>query len=474
MPWSVRAAPVVVLLLATLAASPAANAEAERGTVLRLAGALEFGNATLLSGALSFEPADVSAPVIVNARALAPPGGDVVACPRQGEGAQAPPVVGELAGPCRGAVVHANARLSFGAGTGLLVRGSFTVSRFPNASLSVLLPSEGAVTWAAVLPAGGLDLAPAGGSVVVEPTGRAASTTLRSGQEVAYYNGTEWYFLLPGEGTLGLTADGLVAVAGGVLDVRLERADEAALRSALRPRALLELQEALVGRDAREPVRNLTALVGDFFRVPHLLNAAVLGHLNGTAEGTPLDPARVSLVRVDALRGSLERGVLTGAAAPRFTVSEAGFAPPGEEPRGAPWAWGVGVWATAAAALALVPAGPRAPRSPRLASLAWRALALVAWDSLVRRALGTSAGSLIVARAEWGPVLDLIVFEAVAFAIAWLLFVVPVRLVLERSLGHFFPRALVAARPVAAVTVLVVAALAPWSLLGLGFAVARL
>lgn len=472
-----RAATAALVLLALAALAPhAAAAPAVTEVALHVSPRFAFANATLLGGALAFAEAEIRDVGFVDAHALVLPAGTLVACPRGG--GTAPPSVADPEQPCRGARAFENPRLTFGARTGLSFRDALVVERFPAASFGLLVPASGRTTWATTLSPDGLSLSPGGDLLRFEPVGRSAEVVVDAEGETVVYNGTTVSFTFRADepGAFTVLADAAHAEAGTSLTLRLAPGPRDAFRAAFRPRVLLDAQEAVLGAAGRDPVRNLTAVVGAYARVPHLLNGAILGHLNGTAAGASFSPDRVAFVRAPRLEATLgEDGLLAGTSEAVFYATTEGFAPVGGTVWRPPWILGGILWAVALATLALVPAARfhRAYSDTGRDLLAF-ALAFVLWDLAVWRALGASGGTALWNREPFGATGAFLAFELVAFVLAFLVLALPVRLALRRLARRYVPRLLAATGPVTAVALLAYAAAAPFSLLALGYTVARL
>ncbi|HWG90504.1 MAG TPA: hypothetical protein VNZ52_06595, partial [Candidatus Thermoplasmatota archaeon] len=363
--------------------------------------------------------------------------------------------------------------------TSLALGGAYRLAGFPTAGIAGLFPGlpGNRTQWVTTLGPGGVLLEADDGAFRFDPLGTGARTLVQAGGETFHFNGTDFTFQFNGTGLIGLHAEGVHGILANGVDVTLRPAPPLALRGALAPRTLLDLQEALRGPEAREPVRNLTALLGNFTRVPTVLNGALVGHLNGTVAGTRFSPEEVTLVRVRSLTARLEDRSLTGTAEAVFTVTPAGFAPAGATASSPPWALGVLLWAGALAALLVVPAPSARRRGPwwlRALLLPAFPLTFLGWDWLVHGALGTSAGSLYLAGEPRGSVAAFLVFEAAGFLLAFLLIAVPLRLAAQRVLGRYVPKATPLSGLVGLVGLFLTAWAIPFGVLALGFLVARL
>lgn len=468
---------LAALAAVLLAASPA-RAEEDVAFELRLSPDVRFSNATLFAGAFAFAPAQVANVGAVDARALELPPGTLHVCPREGEtSGSAPPIQGFNV-PCRNAVTHENPVVRFGERTALALAGDFAIVRFPNASLGFLAAeATPGPTWGAVASEDGITLSTREGNLTFRALGRSARTVVESDGETTWYNGTAFTFLFQGDAAFTLRAGAFHGLVAERLDVALHEADEIALRDALRPRALLDLEEAIEGADAREPVANVTALLASVERVPRFLNGAILGHLEGSVGGATLTGDAITFLRVPRFEGRFESGALAGTGDVAFTVHAQGFAPAGEDPRKPPFVLALALWAVALAAHVVFRWRDEDRRSRLAGAWAGRALVLLAFlafDFVVKRTLGASAGSLLLDGAPRGSVVALAVFEVASFTLAWLLLALPLRLALARALAKVAPRVAPWASVASAAALLAFAFAAPYSMLALGILVARL
>lgn len=460
-----------------LAAAPA-RADESVSFDLRVSPDVRFSNATLFAGAFHFAPAQVANVGAVDARALELPPGTLYVCPREGQASGSLPPIPGFNVPCRNAVAHEDPVVRFGERTALALAGDFAIDRFPNASLAFLAAeATPGPTWGAVASDDGIALSTREGNLTFRALGRSARTIVESDGETYWYNGTAFTFLFEGEGGFTLRAGAFHGLVAASLDVALLEADEAALRSALRPRALLDLEEAIEGAEAREPVANVTALLAGVQHVPRFLNGAILGHLEGSVGGAALSGDAITYLRVPRFTGRVEASALTGTGDVAFTVHAQGFAPAGEAPRKPPFVLALVLWAVALAAYVVFRWREHDRRSALAGAWAGRALVLLAFlafDFVVKRTLGASAGSLLLDGAPRGSVVALAVFEVASFALAWLMLAFPLRLALARALAKLAPRVAPWASVGSAAALLAFAFLAPYTVLALGILVARL
>lgn len=465
-----RAAAGLILLL-LLAAPLAAAAPLEAN--LTLPQRFAFPEATLLTGRLSFRPATLDEVVLLDARSLTLPPGELVVCPVE----TASTTEDVTTRRCSGGEAFDDARVTFGERTRLRFNVTFDAARFPQASVSTFVPTGATTAWAAAMSPDGVDLEWDARAVGFRPLGRAASVVVTAGDEVRWFNGSDYRFTFSPDGDASrLTArgDGIVARVQTDMQLDLARADPALLGPLLEPRLLLDAQEVHSGTDAREPIRNVTAILGSFSRAPMLLDAALVGHLNGTLGRSSPDPGVVTLVRLRDLDARLNGTTLSGAADARVVITPKGFAEADRAVSRPPVAVMVGAWVVALLLFLVVPwAPPRASAWARLARIAAALALLAAWDAVVQSALGFSAGSLLRGGATLASVAAVFAFEAVGVVLAWLLVGLPVRLAASRLLRYRSPAAAPYAPLVGTLALLAVMLLMPHALLNLAFLVAH-
>ncbi len=472
----------IALALLTLVPSAVAAQDTLAGQEIRLtmAPGISMANATIFAGSLGIGQAPLEDLVVLDAGTLVIGPGDLVACPRE-NGAQrrVPAALRALEGPCRGGTIHTDPSIRFGFGTTVRVEGSFDVEHAPEASLSLFSPlSTGqAPWWVTTMGATGIGLKPTGTNFTFYAVSPGASIIIDSGNERYQYNETEFRFTFEDATGFQISGGGLVAQMPRTFGMSLEPADDGAFRDVLHPFRLLELQGLLLGVDAREPVRNLTAVMGNFTRVPSLLNGAILGRLNGSFGSATFTSADSAMVRVPAFTGGYGGGEMTGTGTLAFSVSSAGFAAPGEDPETPPWLTASLLWLITVAAWVIIPRPETPPRDPALArmiSVAVFPVAFVVWDLLVADALGVSAGALWMAGEPRGSIAAFVAVQTAALIIGWLLVALPVRFAASRVLARFAPRAFAVHRYLGVLSFLVVAFVWPFALLGLAFMIVRL
>ncbi|MDX1612050.1 MAG: hypothetical protein R3185_06745, partial [Candidatus Thermoplasmatota archaeon] len=251
------------------------------------------------------------------------------------------------------------------------------------------------------------------------------------------YNGTGWAYYFQGSGEIQVASRSFYATAPDTFSLEMSPAEPAVLAEVLRPRTLLDLQDAAVGPDAREAVANATALFASHGRVPHLVNPGILGHLNGSLGDRRLDPSGVSLVRTGSWEANVSPTGIQGTPPVHYLAADGGFAPGGEDPVSIPW-WLVGIlWLVALVSLGLR-ARPEAGGFPLwVGALAVVGLFL-AWDLRFGSITGTHLTT--VDGASIGMVMALAGFQLLALLVAAGLLLAPLSLSLPRWLPPRFER----------------------------------
>lgn len=425
-----RRALVLSLLAVASVATGAGAADAE----LRLSEEFRMEEATLVLGHLDPGDEEISDVHAVDVHRLDVPQGTLYVCPFEGGRSGEVPPIPTLQQRCRGEESYENPSLSVGARTWLAFAGNLTLQQPPNASTTMLVPDpdNGTLRLAGVT-AGDMHVG-VDDALAFRPQLPASQVRVEEYGETRTYNGTEWIFYLEASGTARLEASGIQIQVPTPANLTLRPAGTAAMREALEPRTLLDLQSATLGPESRQPVANASRLAGDTTRFPPLVDGAILGHLNGTIgerSFTPEETALVSLSRFDANVSGVN---LTGTASARFVKTEAGVAPGLSTPSGVPWIPAVVVWILAGVTIAVGPPPPVRSLRDRSLGVAAFGLALLVWDLLFASAFGTSALSAAGGEAGAGVMLALGAFETIAFGLAWLLLALPARIVGERWL----------------------------------------
>lgn len=424
---------LAIALLAALLAVPV-GAAADQATVeVALPGTFDLNEAVLLLGTLDLGAPELQDAGAVDLRELELPDGTLFVCPAEpGQRGEIPPlpVVQEQ---CRNEDRYEDATLDIGTRTWIRFGTNHTLQAGPGPSMSLFAgaPDAPGLLWAAA-PGAPLSLELDQGAMVLRPLIGSSEITVEDQDSTRQYNGTDWLFLFEGDGTLQLDAGGIHGRIQGDLDVQLTPAGAPELERVIEPRRLLDLQDAVLGADAREPARNATRIFDDHGRIPHLVDASILGALNGTAGQLELRPEATSLVTLDALEATLTPGNLEGTAQVRFIQTRGEFATGTREPVGAPWAAAALLWIGAAVTL-----GVR--RNPRFPGQGWRwlhrgalVLAFLAWDLRFGSVTGIAWLEAWRSDASLGVVLGLLGFEVIAFALAAVLIYLPARILATR------------------------------------------
>lgn len=447
-----------------------AQATDQATVALDLPEQLAFGNATLAVGEVRGSPATVNGTGAVQVRSMALPAGVLYVCPAQsGERGRIPPLP-VLQTYCRGEDRYQDPDLTVGGRTWFTSRGDVEVERWPNASSTMLWKGEdGNLSWAGATSSDRFVFNALEREWAFRPLTTSTEITVESDGARGYYNGTDWIFYLVSEGPVSVDAKGSFGrfVEDPTLSVRT--ASESAVRETLDPRVLLDLQDAVRGPDAREPVRNATRLFDEYARIPKLVDAGLLGYLNGTLDGEPFDPASVTFVHVEATTMAYEDGRLDGTAEVSYTRSSAGFSEGAGGSVDVPWLIPAVLWVVALAGLLRRErpgrSGPRWVRP--LIGLA----AFLAWDLMLAATIGTSALAMTFGGGMLGDTLALLGFELVAFGLAWLLAYLPGRIALERWVPERWSDWI---HPALGFVTLVIIVVVPGSLIATGQLLARL
>lgn len=392
---------------------------------------LAFGNATLAMGEVQSSPATVNGTGAVQVRSMTLPAGVLYVCPaHSGERGRIPPLP-VLQNYCRGEDRYEDPDLTVGGRTWFTSRGDVAIERWPNATATMLWKEEdGNLSWAGATSSDRFAFSALEREWAFRPLTTSTEITVESDGSRGYYNGTDWIFYLVSEGPISVDAAGSFGrfVDDPTLSVRT--ANQSAVRETLDPRVLLDLQDAVRGPDAREPVRNATRLFDEYARIPRLVDAGLLGYLNGTLDGEPFDPSSVTFVHVEAATMAYEGGRLDGTAEVSYTRSSAGFSDGTGGPVDVPWLIPAVLWIVALAGLLRRGRPERAGR--RWVHPLIGLVAFVAWDLMLAATIGTSGLAMMFGGGLLGETLALLGFELVAFGLAWLLAYLPGRIALER------------------------------------------
>lgn len=408
-----------------------AQATDEVSVALDLPDQLAFGNATLAIGEVRSSPATVNGTGAVQVRSMALPSGVLYVCPAQsGERGRIPPLP-VLQNYCRGEDRYQDPDLTVGGRTWFTSRGDVEVERWPNATATMLWKGEeGNLSWAGATSSDPFVFSPLEREWAFRPLTTSTEITVESDGSRGYYNGTDWIFYLVSEGPISVDAGGSFGRFVEDPTISVQRANDSAVRETLDPRVLLDLQDAVRGPDAREPVRNATRLFDEYARIPRLVDAGLLGYLNGTLDGEPFDPASVTFVHVEAATMAYEGGRLGGTVEVSYTRSSAGFSEGSGGAVDVPWLIPAVLWVVALAGLMRRERPERS--APRWVRPLIGLVAFVAWDLMLAATIGTSALAMTFGAGLLGETLALLGFELVAFGLAWLLAYLPGRIALER------------------------------------------
>lgn len=462
---------LATILTLTSVPQPASAAEPAR-LDLELPDAFELDQATVAMGRLALDDARLTNLSAVRVRDLSVPGGTLYVCPAEpGERGEIPPLP-VLQERCRDEDAYEDPLLRVGSRTWLASRGNLTLTGPIDATTSVLWQDANlTLRWAGTLPDRSMPFELEDDAFAFRPIRSSSEIRVEDSDDRGSYNGTGWIFYLEASGQLGLRAEGAAASVHEASAIGIERAPLADFKAAYEPRRLLDLQDAVLGPDAREPIHNVTRLFGSYGRIPHLVNGALIGYLDGRVGDQTLTPETVSLVHVETADLKLQEARMTGQADISFTRTTQGFGEGAQSPVDVPW-WLVGLlWIAAAALLVLRREGIERPAWHRWLGLGSFLVVFPVWDALFNGLVGTSAIGLLGDEPGLGVLLAVLGFELAALAVAWTLVYLPARLALERGV----PTRLAAwARPALTVLGLGAMALSPGTVLVMGQLVARL
>lgn len=460
------------LLMAVSPLAAAGHTPDQFPNVLVVPMGFDVDAATFLVGHLDVQQDLLRDVYLVGVQRFVMPRVSVVACPAQDGTQGVIPALQGIDDECRGGTRHDDAQIRFGPRTWLALAGNYTLRQPPNASLNLFVPDgpQDRPLWVSVPDRAGLQVSfPAGelrfaslrgfGEIIIEQ--RSGNTS---------YNGTGTYFLVLDGADADLVAQGFAAGLEDGVPFRLSPTSPERLRRVLDPYPVLDLQDAILGTDRREAVRNATVHFG-VARTPHLLNGAAVGRLNGTLGASHLDGGEEAVARFGELDGTLTRDRLVVGGRPEIVLRESSVGLDGGPDERPLWGLAAMLWIVGGIAFFL----GRSWRPP----LGWKraieyvliTVLAVVWDLLVAQSVGTSALTLLGRTGEMSSFLRLAVFEAVAFALALVLFYVPLRTLGRRLLPGAFARA--ASAP-AWVLFLLYIAFRPGDVIALGLLVARL
>lgn len=400
---------------------------------------LRMNQTLLFIGNLALDQAQLADPGAVTVEDLVLPEGTLFVCPYEGGQRDEVPPFPVVEQRCRGEESYEDPDLRFGRRTWLAFGGNHTLAQQANASMTFFsrgAPQPASLLMGQVLSGDGVALSLDQGRMAFTPMLGSSEVTVEAGEQTRRYNGTDWIFYFQGDqdDRFRLAAQGLFGGLPEGVDVELSEADVDRLRQILDPERLLDLQDAALGADAREPIRNATALFADRGRVPGLLNGALLGHVNGTIGDRSPDPGAVTVVRVDRLVGEVQPQGITG----QTTVlhwSQGGAIGQGlDDPAEVPWVWIAVLFVLAGLAwlLGWAPAKPPGWEPWVAGSLA--VVGVVAWDLRFGSVMGTSGIERLLEGGDLGVLMALVGFELIAAGLTALAVYLPLKVGLRRGL----------------------------------------
>lgn len=437
---------------------------------LSLGDTFRFNRTTLALGHLDPGEAELTDLHAVGVRHLDVPQGTLYVCPSQGGQRDEVPPIPSLQSYCRDEESYDDPVLEVGQRTWLVFAGNLTLVEPPNASMTAMVPHPDNQTLQLAGATSGALTARVDRPWAFRPQLPASQVHVQGEDDERSYNGTGWIYYLEASGTLRLDARGVHARVPTPAEIRLTPAGSQSMREAIDGNVLLDLQSAALGPNQREPVANVTRLVGDGTRLVPLVDGALLGHLNGTIGPRGLAPEQPARVALTSLTGTVEEGNLTGRAEVRFVSTSSGFAAGLEEPAGVPWMASLVLWILAGVSLALGPPAPVRTIDARTVAAGAFAIGLVLWDGIFASLVGSSALAASTDATGLGVTLALGAFEAISFTVAWLALAYPARLAAERWLVD---EASSYTSPVLTAGIVVYAWLQPGSIVALGRLIAQ-
>lgn len=432
-----------------------------------LPGAFSFNDTVAFLGTVDVREARFNDAGFVNVEGIEASGATVFVCPQMGGEQDEVPPFPILEDRCREEDQYQDPTVSIQGRTWVQSRGTLDPSPVRGA-LTMVWEGEGEMGFASTLPGEGFAAGVEGeGAFAFTPTRASSEIHVEEAGQASWYNGTDWVFYFEDSSTLGVEAGGMHANVTSPVGFEVSPAPRDAFRSANEPRILLDVQDAMLGPDEREPVSNMTRIFSEYGRIPQLSNGAVLGHLEGSVGDRAMNAEGVSLVRVDPGSFRVEAGDLEGEASVVFVRSEGGFASGTGDPVSVPWLLVGALWLGAGVALWLRD-GHDPPSWHRFLGVGLGVVAFLAWDLAFHRLVGESGVALAFGPARLGEVVAVLGFEVAALGLAWLLVFVPGRVVVERAFGAWW------ARPAWGVVGIVALSVFPAAVLAFGFLVARL
>lgn len=433
---------LLVVVVCTSFASAQAPGPGEEGAVpieLELEPGLHLDKGTYLVGRIAFQGDLLRNPGVVGVTDVTTPGGDLVVCPIERGASGLIPTLTALDMDCSGGQRHEEPELGFGDRTWLQLAGAYRGGSSERASVNLIAPEgpyDGPL-WLTTPAGGEVQVAYGVDGLRFSPTTSASRVVVFEDGEPNHYNGTDWAFLFERAGTSTVTGAGFVATIDADARFTLSRGALADVEQAKRPRVFIDLQEMVMGADAREAVGNATRHFTTGV-VPHFQNAALLGNINGTVGQLEPRGENGTLVHGDGFRFRLDGTTLDGTGDVQFVLHGDSLWLRAENPQSAPWFAVALLWAVALAAL-LVGFGWRPPAH-------WQAwverllpfLALIVWDRITSAVLDVSALDVLFDGGSLGWILRLGVVEVVSFLMGWFLLYVPGRTIVRRVLPSRF------------------------------------
>lgn len=429
-----------LLLIACLVVPALPGTAASQASVdLEVQPELRMDQTLLFIGNVGMMQAQLADPGAVTVKDLVLPGGTLFVCPNEGGQRDEVPPFPVLEERCREEERFEDPALRFGRRTWLTFGGNHTMVDGANASMTLFTregPQPGPLLMAQAISVDGVGLALDQGRMAFTPLLGSSEVTVETDDRTRQYNGTDWVFYFQGDqdGRFHLAAQGLFGGLREAVDLEVSEADTDRLRPVLDPERLLDLQDAALGADAREPIRNATALFADRGRVPGLLNGALLGHVNGTVGARTPDPGAVTVVRVDQLNGEVQAEGITGQANVLHWSQGGAISQGLDDPAQVPWVWIGVLFAVAGMAwlLGWTPAKP--PRWEPWAVTSLAVVGMVAWDLRFGSVMGTSGLEGLVQGGDLGVILALLGFELIAAGLTALAVYLPLKIGLRRGL----------------------------------------
>lgn len=470
---------VTIPLMSGVAQEPAQN-----NVNLALAPDVEMHNATLLLGSLTLDPPEVNDPRFASVTNLTVGLGQLVVCPRETDSGALIDQLTSTDGACSEAEYHDDPTFEFGPKTWMTAAGQYALHNVtPNGTqslngLHMFSPhtESGAIAWLHVGQEPTVTLRPDDGVLRFGATTSTSVIQVHSDNGTTWYNGTQHLHFYrasdDSNASVALRTPGLASTIGERA-FALEPARTGMITRSVQPRALLDLQETLLGTDAREAVRNVTSLFAHT-RLDELLDGSVIGRLNGTVDGQLFErnDNDTYLIRFESLQGTLRGDTLSATGRAELIVSADSVAVADRDTGTPPWWTALMLWIVAVLAI-LLGRTVTPDKGWTEALLRWLPLVhLVLWDRVFAQMIGTSA--INRALGDVGTLSDtlrLLVFELLAAGSLYVAIWLPMTLIGRRVL----PQRLRWAARVASFLIIVAYTLwRPQDLIALGLTFARL